>query len=71
MASDDVKQEKPKKASTEAKYTIAELVGAAASEFGTTTVVVRAALKKGGKQSYTLKEAKQLIHRMKNKEVKA
>lgn len=52
----------------EATYTIAELLGV---DFGTSSVIVRAALKKGGKESYTMNEAKTLINTMKNKEVKA
>lgn len=54
----------------EATYTIAELVEAS-SQFGTNRVVVRAALSKAGKEAYTMKEAKQLIEKMKNKEVRA
>lgn len=65
----EVKQTIPKK-EFEATYTIAELVDSAAN-FKTNRVVVRAALAKGGKSAYTLKEAKQLIEKMKNKEVKA
>lgn len=55
----------------EATYTIPELVEAAKSEFNTTSIVVRAALAKAGKESYTMREAKQLVERFKNKEVKA
>lgn len=65
----DIPMKNPKK-EYEATYTIAELVDAHA-EFKTTRVVVRAALSKAGKEAYTLKEAKQLIERMKNKEVRA
>lgn len=54
----------------EPTYTMQELVDAAA-DFNTTSIVVRAALTKGGKDAYTMKEAKQLIERMKNKEVRA
>ena len=54
----------------EATYTIPELVDAS-SQFGTNRVVVRAALSKAGKEAYTMKEAKQLIEEMKNKEVRA
>lgn len=54
----------------EATYTVEELV-AAASEFNTNRVIVRAALHKAGKAAYTMREAKQLIERMKNKEVRA
>lgn len=63
------KAEKIQKA-YEATYTIAELVEAS-SRFGTNRVVVRAALSKAGKEAYTMKEAKQLIEKMKNKEVRA
>lgn len=54
----------------EPTYTVQELVDASA-DFNTTSIVVRAALNKGGKETYTMKEAKQLIERMKNKEVRA
>lgn len=54
-----------------ATYTVPELVEAASSEFGTSSVIVRAALKKAGKKTYTMREAKQLVEKMKNKEVKA
>ena len=62
-----VKKEKP----FEATYTIPELVNASKSEFNTSSIVVRAALTKAGKEMYTMKEAKQLVERMKKKEVKA
>ena len=45
----------------EATYTIPELVAAAATEFKTSTIIVRAALTKAGKESYTLREANQII----------
>lgn len=66
MASKATKTEK----AYEATYTIDELA-AGAAEFNTSSIVVRAALTKAGKESYTMKEAKQFIERMKNKEVKA
>lgn len=53
----------------EATYSIDELVQAAGT-FQTNTIVVRAALTKAGKTSYTMREARQYIERMKNKEVK-
>lgn len=62
-----VKQER----AAEPTYTVPELLDAAASEFGTSRIIVRAALTKAGKKAYTLREAKQLIERMKNKEVRA
>lgn len=73
----DKKTENTKKTSVketktfEASYTIPELVEAAKSEFNASSVLVRAALTKEGKKSYTLKEAKEVIERMKKKEVKA
>lgn len=74
MAPDDKKQvaktaDKPKKA-FEATYTVEELVQAA-DEFKTSKVVVRAALTKAGKTSYTMREASLLVDKLKNKEVKA
>ena len=69
MAENTVKKQPQKE--YEATYTIPELLAAAATEFKTTTVIVRAALTKAGKSAYTLKEAKELIDKMKNKEVKA
>lgn len=65
-----VEVKKPQKPVFEATYTIAELVDASA-EFKTNRVVVRAALTKAGKDAYTMREARQLIEKMKNKEVKA
>lgn len=74
MALKDDKKEakivKPAKREYEATYTVEELVQAAA-DFGASRILVRAALTKAGKDSYTMKEAKQLIERMKNKEVRA
>lgn len=83
MASDAEKKQQPEKEAKpvkvaekpvkafEATYTVEELLAASAAEFKTNRVVVRAALTKAGKKSYTMREAKQLIERMKNKEVKA
>lgn len=62
--------EKPAKV-FEATYTVEELLAASAVEFKTNRVIVRAALTKAGKKSYTMREAKALIEKMKNKEVKA
>lgn len=74
MAADAEKKETKavkKESVYEATYTIPELLKAAETEFETTSVVVRAALKQAGKKSYTLNEAKKLIERMKHKEVRA
>ena len=70
----EIKAEKPEKPQItkkayEATYTIAELVDASA-KFQTNRSVVRAALSKAGKKAYTMREATQLIERMKNKEVR-
>ena len=54
----------------EATYTVKELIDAA-QNLGTSKIVVRAALTKAGKDEYTMKEATNLIERMKNKEVRA
>lgn len=54
----------------EASYTIPELVDVAKTEFNTSSIIVRAALTKEGKAAYTMKEARQLIDRMKKKEVR-
>lgn len=69
MATEETKAKSPKKIFNPT-YTIDELV-AAAAEFETSSVVVRAALTKEGKTSYTKVEATRLIRRMKNKEVSA
>ena len=66
----DVKQTANQKKVYEPTYTIAELMEAS-KEFETNSIVVRAALTKGGKETYTKKEASQLIERMKKKEVKS
>ena len=72
MASTERKQGTNKTAKKyEPTYTVPELLAGAKTEFNTTTVVVRAALTKAGKDAYTLEEAKQIINKMKNKEVKA
>ena len=74
MATDEnvTKNEKASAKKTfETTYTVPELVAAATTEFETSTIVVKAALTKGGKESYTMKEAKHLIERMKKKEVRA
>lgn len=54
----------------EATYTIEELVDASAT-FKTNRTVVRAALSQAGKEAYTMKEATQIIEKMKTKEVRA
>lgn len=65
----EVKQTATKKV-YEPTYTVKELMEAH-KEFETNSIVVRAALTKGGKDTYTKKEASQLIERMKKKEVKS
>lgn len=65
----DTKQVEKPKVAYEPTYTVEELLQAV-EEFKTTRIVVRAALKQAGKTEYTMKEAKQLIVRMKSKEVK-
>ena len=67
----EVTKAKETKKAYEATYTISELANAAKSEFNTTSIVVTAALTKAGKETYTMREAKQLVERFKNKEVKA
>lgn len=61
----------PVKKPFEATYTIPELMNAAKTEFNTSSIVVRAALTKAGKEMYTMKEAKLIIEKMKKKEVTA
>lgn len=65
----EIPVKKPQKA-FEATYTVDELLTASGA-FGASRVIVLAALTKGGKESYTMEEAKQLVERMKNKEVRA
>lgn len=55
----------------ESKYGIEELAAAAKEAFGTSAIVVRAALKLAGKTEYTLEEAEKIVNKFKNKEVQA
>ena len=52
------------------KYTIKELSEAAEAAFGTHKVIVQAALKTAGKESYSMEEATRIVTAFKNKEVK-
>ena len=52
------------------KYTIKELANAAKAAFDTSKVVVLAALKCAGKDTYTMEDATKIIKTFKNKEVK-
>ena len=61
---------KPVTKKFEPVYTVAELVKAAKAEFNTSSIVVRAALKKAGQSTYTMAEARKVIDKMKSKEVK-
>lgn len=60
----------PKKEPYIAKYTIEELAAEAKGAFGTHKVVVQAALKKAGKDSYSMQEATSIVNKFKSKEVK-
>ena len=60
-----------KETTYESKYGIEELASAAKDAFGTNTIVVRAALKMGGKTEYTMSEAEKIVNKFKSKEVKA
>ena len=64
----EAKTEKVK--SYETKYSVSELVEAAAT-FGAKPLIVKTALMDAGKESYTVSEAKNIINSFKNKEVKA
>ena len=55
----------------ESKYGIDELANASREAFGTRALIVRAALKQGGKEEYTMAEATKIVEKFKNKEVKA
>lgn len=59
------------KAPYESKYGIDELAAAAKTAFDTSAIMVRAALKTAGKTEYTMAEAKTIVDKFKNKEVKA
>lgn len=60
-----------KETTYESKYGIEELAAAAKDAFGTSAIVVRAALKLAGKTEYTLAEAEKIVNKFKNKEVQA
>lgn len=51
------------------KYTITELAEAAKAAFNTDKVIVLAALKAAGKESYSMEEASRIVTAFKNKEV--
>ncbi len=59
----------PEKQEYVSKYTISELAEAAHA-FGTDKIIVFAALKKAGQESYTMEEAEKIITKFKTKEVK-
>lgn len=52
------------------KYNIEELADAAKTAFGTEKVVVLAALRLAGKDSYTMSEATKIVNAFKSKEVR-
>lgn len=64
-------EKKPeKKAPAESVYTVSELAGNARSVFGTMQECVVAALKTDGKAEYTVSEAKEIVRKFLQKEVK-
>jgi hypothetical protein len=64
-------EKKPeKKAPAESVYTVSELAGNARSVFGTMQECVVAALKTDGKAEYTVSEAKEIVSKFLQKEVK-
>ena len=76
MANSNKPQEKPVKEPVKepvkayvTKYTIKELSEAAETAFGTQKVIVQAALKSAGKESYSMEEATRIVTAFKNKEV--
>lgn len=64
-----VAEPKAKKTATESKYFVADFV-ANPSLFNTSSIIVKTALEMDGKTEYTLSEAKEIINKFKNKEVK-
>lgn len=64
-------EKKPeKKALAESVYTVSELAGNARSVFGAMQECVVAALKADGKAEYTVSEAKEIVSKFLQKEVK-
>lgn len=63
------KAEKPKEPVYETKYTINELVEASEA-FHADRVIVRAALKNAGKESYSMSDATRIVTAFNNKEVR-
>ena len=63
------KQAPAKLAGQESRYRIEEFADAAELLFDTRPVLVRAALKAGGKETYTKKEAQELVCAITRKEV--
>ena len=59
-----------KKTPAESVYTVSELAGNARSVFGTMQECVVAALKTDGKAEYTVSEAKEIVSKFLQKEVK-
>lgn len=52
----------------EPTYSVEELAIGAKAQFNTEKIIVRAALKETGKDTFTLKEAEKIITKFKNKE---
>ena len=80
MATKTVKDEKPAdvpaeknsakvKTSSVSRYTVDEL-SKAENEFNTNKVIIRTALSMSDKDLFTLEEAKEIVSKFKNKEVK-
>lgn len=64
------KNVKEQTALMESKYSIDELVAESTKAFGTSRIIVKAALKVAGKNYYTEKEAVKIVERFRKKEVK-
>lgn len=66
----ETKTEAPKAAAYETEYTIEELVNEARAVFGTERFIAKAALKSAGRTTYTEKDAKAIVKKFTEKEVK-
>ena len=68
-ATEPKETEKSKAPAYVSKYTIKELAEATKTAFSTDKVIVLAALKAAGKETYSMEEATKIVSTFKNKEV--
>ena len=69
MCSSDLKNSARVKTSSVSRYTVDEL-SKAENEFNANNFIIRTALSRADKDLFTLEEAKEIVSKFKNKEVK-